>query len=70
MIGNGSINLLTYDIMMGNGSINLLTYDIMIGNGSINLLTIQQYVIKLVSDLRKVNGFRRFPPPIKLTTTI
>jgi hypothetical protein len=39
MIGNGSINLLTYDIMMGNGSINLLTYDIMIGNGSINLLT-------------------------------
>ena len=23
-----------------------------------------------VSDLRKVNGFRRFPPTIKLTTTI
>jgi hypothetical protein len=39
MIGNGSMNLLTYDIMIGNGSMNLLTYDIMIGNGSMNLLT-------------------------------
>jgi len=35
--------------------------------------SIQHYVIKFVSDLRKVGGlFRvlRCPPPIKLTTTI
>jgi hypothetical protein len=34
---------------------------------------IQHYVIKFVSDLRQVGGFLwtlRFPPPIKLTTTI
>jgi hypothetical protein len=30
--------------------------------------SIQQYVI--VSDLQQVSGFLRFPPPIKLTTTI
>jgi len=35
--------------------------------------SVQQYVIKVVSDLRQVGGFLRvlwFPPPIKLTTTI
>jgi hypothetical protein len=35
--------------------------------------SIQHYVIKLVSDLRQVGVFLRilrFPPPIKLTTTI
>jgi hypothetical protein len=35
--------------------------------------SIQQYVIKFVSDLQQVNGFLlllRFPPSIKLTTTI
>jgi hypothetical protein len=35
--------------------------------------SIQQYVIKLVSDLRQVDGFLWvpwFPPPIKLTATI
>jgi len=34
---------------------------------------IQHYVIKFVSDLREVGCFPhvlRFPPPIKLTTTI
>jgi hypothetical protein len=34
---------------------------------------VQHYVIKFVSDLQKVGGFLwvlRFPPPIKLTTTI
>jgi hypothetical protein len=34
---------------------------------------VQNYVIKFVSDLRQVGGFLRvlrFPPPIKLTTTI
>jgi hypothetical protein len=34
---------------------------------------VQHYVIKFVSDLRQVGGFLRvlrFPPPIKLTTTI
>jgi len=34
---------------------------------------VQYYVIKFVSDLRQVGGFFRiirFPPPIKLTTTI
>ena len=33
----------------------------------------QRYAIKLVSDLRQVGGFHRvlrFPPPIKLTSTI
>jgi hypothetical protein len=30
--------------------------------------SIQQYVI--VSDLQQVSGILRFPPPIKLTTTI
>ena len=35
--------------------------------------SIQLYVIKFVSDLRQVGGFLRvlrFPPPIKLTSTI
>ncbi len=35
--------------------------------------SIQHYVMKFVSDLRQVGGFLRvlrFPPPIKLTTTI
>jgi hypothetical protein len=35
--------------------------------------SIQHYVIKFVSDLRQVGGFLRvlrFPPPIKMTTTI
>ena len=35
--------------------------------------SIRHYVIKFVSDLRQVGGFfrvLRFPPPIKLTTTI
>ena len=32
--------------------------------------SIQHYVIKVVSDLRQVRGFLRFPPPIELTATI
>ena len=35
--------------------------------------SIHYYVIKFVSDLRQVGGFRwvlRFPPPIELTATI
>ena len=32
--------------------------------------SIQQYMIKFVSDLRQVGDFLRFPPPIKVTTTI
>ena len=35
--------------------------------------SIQHYVIKFVSDLQQVGGFRRvlqFPPSIKMTTTI
>ena len=32
--------------------------------------TIQHYVNKFVIDLRQVDGFLRFPPPIKLTATI
>jgi hypothetical protein len=35
--------------------------------------SIQHYVIKFASDLQQVSGFiqvLRFPPPIKLTTTI
>ena len=34
---------------------------------------VQHYVVKFVSDLQQVGGFLRvlrFPPPIKLTTTI
>jgi hypothetical protein len=31
---------------------------------------VQHYVIKSVSDLQQVNGFLRFPSPIKLTVTI
>ena len=34
------------------------------------MYSIQYYVIKFVSDLRQVGGFLRFPPPIKLTSTI
>ena len=42
-------------------------YFIWLGRG------VQHYVIKFVSDLRQVGGFLRvlrFPPSIKLTTTI
>ena len=38
-----------------------------------DVYSIQHYVIKFVSHLRQVSGFLRvlrFPPPIKLTTTI
>jgi len=38
-----------------------------------DVYSIQHYVIKFVSNLRQVGGFLRvlrFPPPIKLTTTI
>jgi len=31
---------------------------------------VQHHVIKFVSDLQQVGGFLRFPPSIKLTTTI
>jgi hypothetical protein len=31
--------------------------------------SIQHYVIKFVSDLLYVDGFLRFPPPIKLAAT-
>ena len=31
------------------------------------LYSIQHYVIKIVSDLRQVGGFFRFPPPNKKT---
>ena len=34
------------------------------------MYSIQHYVIKLISDLWQVVGFLRFPPPIKLTSTI
>ena len=39
----------------------------------VEVYLIQRYVIKFVSDLRQVGGFLRvlrFPPPIKLTSTI
>ena len=42
-----------------------------LANGEV--YSIQMYMIKLFSDLRQVGGFLqvlRFPPPIKLTTTI
>jgi hypothetical protein len=32
--------------------------------------SMQLYVVKFVSDLGQVGSFLRFPPPIKLTTTI
>jgi hypothetical protein len=41
--------------------------------GSGEVYSIQHYVVEFVSDLRQVSGFLlvlRFPPPIKLTTTI
>ena len=37
---------------------------------SVEVYSIQNYVMKLVSDLRQVGGFLLFPPPIKLTATI
>jgi hypothetical protein len=37
-------------------------------NGEVYL--IQHCVIKFVSDLRQVGVFLRFPPPIKMNTTI
>jgi hypothetical protein len=34
------------------------------------LYSVQHYVIKFVSDLRKVSGFLKFPPPNKLSLSI
>jgi hypothetical protein len=34
------------------------------------LYTVQHYVIKFVSDLRKVSGFLKFPPPNMLSLSI
>jgi hypothetical protein len=44
----------------------------MVFNATFNniVYSIQHYVIKFVSDLRQFGVFLRFPPPIKLTTTI
>jgi hypothetical protein len=35
-----------------------------------SLPSIYLFVMKFVSDFMQVGGFRRFPPPIKLTGTI
>jgi hypothetical protein len=50
----------------------ILEYQLMhAAHGEVYL--IPHYVIKVVSDMRQVGGFRQvlwFPPPIKLTTTL
>jgi len=55
----------------------LLTIPVLVGFVLLNLkcevYSIQHFVMKFVSDLRKVGGFHRvlrFPLPIKLTATI
>ena len=55
-------------------AISAITFNVVSSNpihGEVH--SIQHYVIKFVSDLRRVGGFLRvlwFPPPIKLATTI
>ena len=49
----------------------LITTDVVSSNPEMR--SIQHYVIKFVNDLRQIGGILcvlRFPPPIKLTTTI
>ena len=57
--------------MVFNATINIIS---VIENPTLGkVYSIQHYVIKFVSDLRQVCGFLRalrFPPPIKVSTTI
>jgi len=58
---NCAISAYQYYVVSSNPAHNEMNY------------STQHYVIKFVSDFRKINGFLhvlRFPPPIKLTATI
>ena len=53
--------------------VEILTDNLTLLHLTDNMWSVQHYVIKFVSDLRQVGGFLRvlrFPPAIKLTTTI
>ena len=58
--------VLKLDLQLPLQSVPITTKVVSLNQG----YSIQQYVIKFVSDLRKVGGLLRFPPSIKLTTTI
>ena len=62
-----------YLILSGETSHSQMTNVVSSNPAHGELYSIQHYVIKIVSDLRQVCCFLqvlRFPPPIKLTTTI
>ena len=44
-----------------------ICYDSSVAHGEVYMIL--HYVITFVSDLRQVDDFLRFPPPIQLTTT-
>ena len=58
------------DIQVPIQSVSITTKFVSSNRVLVEVYSIQHYVIKIVSDLRKVGGFLRYPPPIKLTTTI
>jgi len=54
-------------------SVHIITNVESLNSARGEVYSIQQYVKKLVSDLRQVGGFLQvlwFPPPLKLTVTI
>ena len=60
------------DLILPMQSVSIIT-NVVSSNPFMAWCTRYSYVIKFVSDLRQVGGFLRvlrFPPPIKLTTTI
>ena len=73
--GNFVITLIRRDRMVmrftANCAISAFRAKVMSSNFAHgDMYSIQHYMITFVSDLRQVCDFLRFPPPIKLTTTI
>ena len=58
------------DLQLHVQSVPIITYFMSSNTAHGDVYSIQHYVIKFYSDFRQVRGFLRFPPPIKLTTTI
>ena len=58
------------DLQLHVQSVPIIIYFVSSNTAHGDVYSIQHYVIKFYSDFRQVGGFLRFPPSIKLTTTI
>jgi hypothetical protein len=58
------------DLQLSMQSVPITTKAVSLNPTHDEVYSIQHYVIQIVSDLGQVEGFQRFPPPIKLTAKI